>query len=237
MKGEFIMKNRVKKTLTFEEYYEMQKIKLLSFKDYCDRMKIEYKYELEEINDELLTIDSFNRGQLLYNILEGTELDEELKYYVFLKWWSSIDSCNEKFRENVKRWLHDARVKLNFNNLNVDEHGYVKVYRGTNEYAQSWSGTSWTTDKYTALKFAEGARVRRPVESPAILIGRVHVDQILGMINDRHESEILCYYTEQDGVLYSNTEEYKEIKNGLEEHMIQIQKDIDLKLKEMIEKM
>jgi hypothetical protein len=200
-------------------------------------MKTKYKDQLEAIDSELMMNNSFARGQHLYDILEGIELEEELKYYVFLNWWDSIDSCHEKFGDNIKRWLDSAKVKLSFNDLNVDEDGYVKVYRGTNEYSRSWMGMSWTTDKYIALKFAKGARVRRPVQSPAILVGRVHVDGILGVINSRSESEILCYYTEQDGILYPDSKDYQEINNGLEEHMEQIRKDIDRQISEMVQKM
>ncbi|NMM64375.1 hypothetical protein HBE96_17280 [Clostridium sp. P21] len=223
--------------ITFEEYEEMQKRRLLTFEEYCDIMKSKYKDKLEAIDGELMMAGSFSRGQLLYDILESSRLENELKYYVFLNWWDSIDSCHEKFGDNVKKWLDAAKVKLSFNDLTVDEDGYVKVYRGTNEFSRSWMGMSWTTDKYIALKFAEGARVRMPVQSPAILVGRVHVDAILGVINSRNESEIICYYTESDKVLYPDSEEYQEIEVGLEEHMEQIQKETDRQIAEMVEKM
>lgn len=174
--------------------------KLLSIDEYKSKMKNKYEKKLKVINDKLLMTNSFSRGELLYKLLYDMALpiESELKYYLFLDWWTSIDSFHEEFDgEDIRQWIKDAKVGLDLKHLTIKDDGFVEVYRGINEYSNGWNSLSWTTDKRIALKFAWGARVRHKCNEPYILKGGVSLDFILGIINDRNESEILCDLVEQ----------------------------------------
>ena len=178
--------------------YFMNKITL---EEYQINMEKKYSKILDVLNDELMMADSFSRGSLLIGFLEESdECPEELKYYVFQYWWTGIDSCHDEFEGDfIKEWIESANLDLEVQNkLNVDAEGYIEVYRGTHELSQSWDGLSWTTDKNIAIKFANGCGVRHQTKNPILLIGKVLYIHVLGIFNNREESEILCHVVEGD---------------------------------------
>ncbi|MCY6958589.1 hypothetical protein [Clostridium brassicae] len=178
----------------------------LSLEEYKNKMKDRYKDILKKIDDKLVLADSWSRGKLLYELLEKTSMcPEELKYYVFYKWWDSIDSYHSEFdRDSIKKWIKLANVDIELevqNKLIIDDEGFIKVYRGAHELNEGWYGMSWTTDKEIAKKFANGCGVRLQTKNPTILIGRVFYSNVLGIFNDRKESEVLCYLVnKQDSI-------------------------------------
>ncbi|AGK96769.1 hypothetical protein [Clostridium pasteurianum] len=207
----------------------------LSVQDYEKKMKLKYKDELEFIDAELLSEGSFERGQSLYDILDDdTRINPELKYYVFLNWWTSIDSGHELFDpEDIKLWRKIANVEIDISDLKLDDDFYITVYRGVNEYSQSWEGLSWTTDKEIALKFAWGATVRHRTKQNLIFEGKVSIDNIIARIDDRNEAEVLidiCYKQEKAldvKELLDVEEKYnkslEEIKEGKAEHTLEFE--------------
>lgn len=178
---------------------------MVTLENYQNNMKEKYKDILNKIDRELLSIDSWSRGRLLIEILEESNIPEELKYYVFCDWWTSIDSFHNVFSgEDIKEWIKTANIDMEseiWKNLIVDEEGYIKVYRGTHEHSQSWDGLSWTTDMEIAIKFANGCGVRHQTKYPAILSGRVAYFNVIGIFDNRQEKEVLCYVVDcQDNV-------------------------------------
>lgn len=172
----------------------------MKMKDYCLAMEEKYSKKIKEIDSILLSVDSQQRGIWLYEVLHSRifEVKPELKYYIFKNWWTAIDAHHEKFPvKDIRKWIKSAKVELDLDNLTVGDDGFVKIYRGVNEYSRGWDGLSWTTDKRVALKFAWGATVRRKCHRPMILEAGVALDFILGVFNDRDESEILCDIIEQ----------------------------------------
>ncbi|WMJ81260.1 hypothetical protein RBU49_03110 [Clostridium sp. MB40-C1] len=178
----------------------------LSLEKYKNKMKEKYKDILKEIDNKLVLADSWSRGKLLYELLEKTDIcPEELKYYVFYKWWDSIDSYHSEFnRDSIKEWIKLANIDIQSEvqeKLIMDDDGFIKVYRGTHELNEGWYGMSWTTDKEIAKKFANGCGVRLQTKNPTILTGRVSYYNVLGIFNDRKESEVLCYLVnKQDNI-------------------------------------
>jgi len=178
-------------------------MKKLTLEEYQINMKKKYSKILKVLDNDLLMAGSYSAGDILFDFLEESdECPEELKYYVFQEWWTCIDSCHDEFDgEHIKEWIVSANIDLEIQSkLNMDEEGYIKVYRGTHELSQSWDGLSWTTDKNVALKFANGCGVRHQTKNPALLIGEVLYIHILGIFNDRKESELLCYIVDQESV-------------------------------------
>ncbi|MCT4543509.1 MAG: hypothetical protein N4A63_08205 [Vallitalea sp.] len=182
----------------------MKNFKKLTLKEYENKMEIKYNDLIKDFNEKLLTIDSFNRGHLLYKLVDSEDCPEELKYYIFYRWWDSIDSYHDYFEaDDIDEWLETTNIDMYTevkNNLNLDSDGYVKVYRGTHEFNEGLNGKSWTTDKEVAIKFANGCGVRRPTKKPKILTGKVDWIYVLGIFNDRKENEVLCNMVELNGV-------------------------------------
>jgi hypothetical protein len=151
--------------------------------------------EEEEYDKELIAVNSFERGYLLYEIIKCCDC-EEYKYYLFNKWWSSMDSGQNLFHAKlVKSWLSSAFVKLDLSDLDFDDNGYLTVYRGENirSLPHEYGALSWTTSRIIAENFARGARLRTTaVSNPAVLIGKVHKNDIIGRFDGREECEILC---------------------------------------------
>ncbi|CAM2830481.1 hypothetical protein HAHI6034_05105 [Hathewaya histolytica] len=195
-----------------EKCYKLWKdvnIPKFSLEDYMSNIEEKYKSIIELLNSNLLSHDSWSRGLKLHELLNQNKYSDivldELKYYIFLKWWDDIDNHHEKFTgDMIKEWIDMANIDMDSitSKLNVDDKGYIKVYRGRHEYNQGWNGLSWTTDIEVARKFANGCGVRRETKYPSILIGRVLLEHILGTFYERNEKEVLCYMVDcQDKVL------------------------------------
>ncbi|NEZ76215.1 hypothetical protein EXM56_13020 [Clostridium botulinum] len=168
----------------------------ITMKEYQQKMEKKHKGALELINSKLLQVDSFSRGKMLYDLLNTININD-LKYYIFCNWWDSIDSYHSYFDEfKIKEWLECANVDLEIDKLPISD-GYMKIYRGTHEYNQSWDGLSWTTDIKVAKKFANGCGVRFQTKHPKLLTGIVQREDIIGIFNERNEKEILCLIVEE----------------------------------------
>lgn len=181
---------------------------MISLEEYNTKMKNKYKSQLKVIDDKLLSADSWSRGEMLFELLEESNpvpIPEELKYYIFADWWTNIDSYHDKFdAEHIQDWLKAANIDMYQEikkNLILDDDGYIRVYRGIHEFNEGWYGLSWTTDKEVAIKFANGCGIRHQTKQPEILIGKVFYENVLGIFNNRKESEVLCYLVDcQDHV-------------------------------------
>ena len=134
------------------------------------------------------------RGALLYNIINESNI--ELKYYLLIEWWESIDDGHSLFNANdIEEWLNYVKVSLNLSDLNFDVEGYVTVYRGESQNSNSYKNgaLSWTTSSSVAEGFARGLRVRTVnAKKPMLIIGKVHKSKILGRFDGREEFELLC---------------------------------------------
>lgn len=185
--------NKVVKYAGTKEYRDYRLSKKIKLEDYQENMKTKYKELLYSIDGELLSVGSFERGHLLYDVLcDREEVPKELKYHIFYEWWTSIDAYHDWFDSwDIEEWIKEANVKFDYGKLNIDKKGYVKVYRGVNEYSNP-EGMSWTTNRDIAEKFANGCRVRGMVNEPKVLEGKVHYWNILAMFWGREESEVLC---------------------------------------------
>ncbi|MDT8719006.1 hypothetical protein IAI10_20335 [Clostridium sp. 19966] len=191
---------------------------MVELQNYKKEMQEKYKNEIDKFNTILLDVNSFARGEIMWDLLKSSlYVEKELKYYLFLRWWNDIDAGHQYFRnKNIKVWIRAAKLNLIFKELNFDSEGYATVYRGENEYsrfyvddAKNKNVYSWTTDKNIAMRFANGARVRSRgrLNNMQILIGKVKKDDILAYLTDRNENEVVCFNVIIDEII--NLEEEK----------------------------
>lgn len=167
----------------------------ISLEDYIENMQEKYEDELDAIGQDLVMVSSYQRGAALFDTIQECRYNE-LKYYLFYEYWDWIDKDHELYTPSlVTKWLTAANVQLDLSGLEIDEEGFVTVYRGENEYSLPWKkgALSWTTSREIAEKFARGVRLRiQTAAQPKVIVGKVHRDNILARIDSRDEFELLC---------------------------------------------
>jgi len=167
---------------------------LMTLEEFKYNVEEAYEYELDDMDIDLMFVDSYTRGALLNNIINESSI--EIKYYLLIKWWGLIDDGHSLFNVNdVEEWLSFVKVKLDLSDLNYDAEGYVTVYRGENQNSNSHKNGafSWTTSSSVAEGFARGLRERTIyAKKPILITGKVHKSKILGRLDGREEFELLC---------------------------------------------
>lgn len=173
----------------------LQSASPVSLEEYIKKMEEKYEDELDAIGEDLIMVSSYQRGAALFDTIQECRYNE-LKYYLFYEYWDWIDKGHELYTPSlVTKWLTAANVQLDLSGLEIDEEGFVTVYRGENEYSLPWKkgALSWTTSREIAEKFARGVRLRiQTAAQPKVIVGKVHRDNILARIDSRDEFELLC---------------------------------------------
>ncbi len=166
-----------------------------TLEEYTRIMKEKNKDELKAMSEALYRTDSYQRGTVLFDIIEKCRYNE-LKYYLFYEYWACIDKGHELYTPSlVSKWLTAANVQLDLSGLEIDKEGFVTIYRGENKYSFTWKkgALSWTNSREIAERFARGVRLRsQTAAQPKVIVGKVHKDNILARIDDREELELIC---------------------------------------------
>lgn len=184
------------KVILAEKRKQAELKKKITYDEYKKMVEEKYPDKVEKISDHLIMCDSYQRGDELAIILTDIWCFE-VAYHTFREWWTSIDGFNSDSWVDVDLEVileeSDVDILPEIEKLDIDEEGYIKVYRGVHEHTKDrWNGWSWTTDKKVAEKFANGCGGRRQTEEPEILEGKVYFNNIYATFYDRGESELVC---------------------------------------------
>lgn len=140
-------------------------------------------------------IGSYARFDFAVRMMNEHWVKPEDVYSDLCSLWASSDPDDTRL---AYLWIFRDAFVANGNRILRDEMGWgelgkrrtIRVYRGDIS-TQSPVGFAWTLRKEIAVKFANGAGVRRLVDGGVVRSGVVHRKDVLAYITGRDEHEII----------------------------------------------